>query len=156
MFSLDDVNFKIRFGEFSIHLGATLKFLENVELGSASLDMGSGISYTNEMLHYDGESVNGIIGKIEKGFKIDEDNIKLDIGSTGELALTNKVMGGTAGGHCHYDIHWWIIGKQDDFEGKMFAGCYQKHNGKMAFALIFRLNTTELARFEWDVDKVIA
>ena len=156
VFSLDDVNFKIRFGEFSIHLGATLKFLENVELGSASLDMGSGISYTNEMLHYDGESVNGIIGKIEKGFKIDEDNIKLDIGSTGELALTNKVMGGTAGGHCHYDIHWWIIGKQDDFEGKMFAGCYQKHNGKMAFALIFRLNTTELARFEWDVDKVIA
>lgn len=154
--SLEDVSLALRFGKPYIKLEATLNFLEEVELGHAKLELGLGIPYSNEMIHYDDESVNGIVGEVGTGIKVDTDRIKIDIGTSGQLALTDKVMAATAGGKCNYDIDLWIVGAKSEFEGKVFVGCYQKHNGKPAFAIIVRKDTSEIARFEWDINKVIA
>lgn len=154
--SLDDVELKIHFGEPNISLSAKFMLLDAVELGHAKIQLGAGLSYSNTLLGYDGESVSGAVGEVGTGIKVDTSNLKLDIGATIELALTNRVMGLTAEGHLKYDVHWWILGKSDSFEGRMFLGCYQKQNQKYAFALLFQKGGNEVIRFDWDVDKVIA
>ena len=148
--SLDDVSMELRFNRPYISLSAKLKFLEKVELGNASIKVGMDLPYTNQLLGYNGDLVNGFVGSLGLGIKMETSNCKLDVGGSTELALTDKVLGLSEEGHGDIDVHWWKIGTHLEADCKVFLGFYQKHNGSYCFALIAQINNGKQFKAEWD------
>lgn len=132
---LDDTTVTFKPRDFYISVSTKLNLLGLVDVGSCSLELGEGISYTNLLLGMEGTSVNGIVGKLTLGLDIDTNNFDLKTQGTLEAALTNKVVGIRAIGSIDAEISWWVFSKDYFAHGEFFLGVYQKHNGEWQFAV---------------------
>ncbi len=158
--SLDDVELKFRFYTPYISLSAKLKFIEKVEIGHASIMLGSDLPYTNDLIGITGGGVNGIVGEVGTGIKYQSpgENVDIDIGASGELALTNVVCGFTVKGNIKVIVKWWLLEAiHVDASGRAFFGFFVKNNGHGTFALYYQLNGNKIEKpLDWDTGRVIA
>lgn len=137
--SLEEITVQFCLKDFYISVEAKAKILEMIEVGHAKLEMGCGISYTNALLNMNKESVNGIVGEITVGIKFEGSLCDIDGGLTGQLALTDKVMGYTGKGSLEAEFEWWVFVKRfNTGEASMFLGFYEQHNGDVVFAVKVR------------------
>ncbi len=150
VFSLDDVKMELRIHDPYISLGAKAKFLEAIELGSAKIELGRGISYTNNLISYSGESVNGFVGQAAAGIKFETDNCDIDGGVDARLALTDRVCGLNAGGHVKATWKWWIFQDEVNLDGKLFIGLYTAHNNSRVFSVVVQGNNGKRYHIDWN------
>ena len=157
LLNFDDTTLSLSLGHRYIGVSTTLKlFDELAELGKADIKLGLSVPYSNPLLGYEEDPLIGLVGSYQKGLKIDASNFKLDIGSGGGVALSDKVIGLNAEGQIKYDIGWWVFKAHDMANGKAFIGMYQKHNGDYVFALIANTNDNSPLNLEWNPKAVIA
>ena len=133
--SLDDTTVELRLNQFYLSVNTTAKLLEFLEIGSARLQMGTGIEYTNMLLGMNGESVTGIVGELSAGLNVDERNFKLISKGTLTVALTDKLVGVTVDGNVEVEISWWIFSAGVMADGELYAGIYRQHNGNWQFVV---------------------
>lgn len=133
--SLDDFTLGLRLKEFRIRAETKVKFLGIAEVGSAKLQLGMGLEYENPLFVIQHEA-NGIIGELEKGLKIDEDNFLLEFTGKQNLALTDQAVGLWVNGHFHAKIGWWVFVADKSADGNAYIGWYRQQNDKMAFAVL--------------------
>lgn len=135
LFSLDDVEHGFRLKEPRIRLSAKTKFLDLIEIGYSKYQLGFGLEFDNPLFTLQNKP-NGFIGEVGKGPKIDTHNLKLDIGASVNLAVTDQIIGIGAGGKFNVEISWWVFVKEIHANGDVFIGAYRQHNGKWAFAAV--------------------
>lgn len=126
--SFEDTTLTFSIGRGYVGMSTTLKFLEAIELGSASFEAGN-IDYTNELLGIDDESVKGFVGKASRGIKWEADNVDIDVSATGELALTDKFLGISGNGTMNIELSWWVFKKEMDKSGDFCVGFFDEGNG---------------------------
>jgi secreted protein with Ig-like and vWFA domain len=142
LLSLDDTKLNLRFKNPYIGVETTLKAFEAVELGSASIKLGMNMDYSNSLIGYDGVGINGIVGKLSKGFKLELANCLVDISGSEEVAISDKVIGSDTEGHGKYRFEWWFFSHEKEVSGEVFLGMYQQHNGKYCFGVVVRNGTS--------------
>lgn len=133
--SLDDTTVELRLNQFYFSIKTTAKLLDLIEIGSARLQMGTGIEYTNTILGMNGESVTGIVGELSAGLNVDERNFKLIAKGSLTVALTDKLVGVTVDGNVDVEISWWIFSGGVMADGELYIGVCRQHNGDWQFAV---------------------
>ena len=133
---LDDVTMKLRFGRPYISLDTKAKLFDAVDLGKASVELGMDIPYNNSLIDYSGTEINGFVGRISAGLKFKALITDIDVSGSGELAVSDQVVGATFKGNVSVNIEWWILHKDFKHEGGVFLGMYRQHNGTYAFGMI--------------------
>lgn len=154
--SFEDTTLSLSLGHKYISLSTKMKLLELAEVGQASIKLGLELPYTNTLIGYEDETVMGLVGSYQRGFKYESNNCTIDISSGGEAAITDRVIGLSASGKVKYELKWWIFSAGDEANGKAFIGVYQKHSGNYVFAFIAGLNGNDPIVVEWDPKAVIA
>lgn len=132
---LDDTTISLRLKDFYFSVKTTAKLFEVVELGKCSIELGTGIPYTNTLLGFEDETVTGFVGSLSVGPKVETSNLLFDTHGSVEFALTNKIFGVTVDGEVTVEVSWWIFSKEYFTKGEAFLGVYQKHNGDWQFAV---------------------
>lgn len=108
LLSLEDVTLGLRLKEFRIRAETKTKFLGLMEVGHTKFQLGCGLEYNNPLFILQDEP-NGFIGEAGVGPKIDTDNLKLNIGATLNLALTDQVIGIWGAGDFEVKTSWWVL-----------------------------------------------
>ncbi len=152
--TLENVNIEFRLKELYFSVQADAKILEMVKVGHAQLEMGSGIKYTNALLNMNEESINGIHAQVTIGIMFDGSLCDVDAKGTGDLALSDKVIGLTLKGNMEAEFQWWLWVKRFNAgEASFFIGFYQQHNGDTVFAVKVRTPTKDqLVNLMWGVN----
>lgn len=99
-----------------------------MEVGHTKFRLGCGLEYNNPLFILQDEP-NGFIGEAGVGPKIDTDNLKLNIGATLNLALTDQVIGIWGAGDFEVKISWWVLVSDLKAHRDIFGGFYKQHNG---------------------------
>ncbi len=130
-------NSTLRLNNVKMEAETTAKLLEHVELGHALLQIGY-FPYTNQLLGMDSENVYGFNGEVKLGIGVDTKNCKVDLSGTGGLTLTNRFIGLTGRGDCHFYINWWVLVKEFNAQGLSTMGYYLDHDNVGTFTIRFR------------------
>lgn len=145
--SFDDIEARLRF--------AGLKATANIKLlgfgvGSAEMQIGSKVSYTNMLLGIDDIEGVGADIRLSPQIKLEFWNSYVEVGGYNELTmLWRKVLGLSCGGHLKSVLKLWVI--TEDFEGSadMFIGAYEQHNQKAAFGVVISVNGRKVVNAIW-------
>lgn len=135
LLSLDDTTLGLRLRSPRLRLETTAKLLDLVELGHLSAQVGYGLDYTNPLFTVQ-NAPNGIILEVGLGFKLEMDNFNVNLGGSGNLAITDQAIGLLMKGQVKADIRWWVFVKEYDAEGSFYLGWYRQHNGEFGFNIL--------------------
>lgn len=133
--SLDDTTITFRPKDFYISVATNAKLLGLVDVGKCSLELGSGISYTNLLLGMNDEAVTGILGRLTVGPDIHTNNLDVTVQGTAVVALTDRVLGMQLTGDLDVEISLWVFAKDYFAKGELFLGVYRRHSGDWQFAI---------------------
>ena len=101
-------NSTLRLNYVKMEAETTAKILEHMEVGHALLKLGY-FPYTNQLLNMDSENVYGIHGEVQLGVGLNTNNCDINLSGTGKITVTNRFVGLSADGDCHFYIHWWVL-----------------------------------------------
>lgn len=140
VFALEDVELKFRLLDPYVSLGAKAKLLGFLDVGEAKIQMGMGIPYSNSLLGFGGEKMNGFLAELKIGLAAEAGNFKFDVNGQGSLALLSQVFGSYSRGTAEVNVEWWVLRKHARADGDFFIGVYQTHSGGWKFAVKARDN----------------
>lgn len=130
-------NSTLRLNYLGMEAETTAKILEHMEVGNARLQLGN-FPYTNQLLNMDSENVYGIHGEVRLGVGLNTDNCDINLSGTGKVTVTNRFVGLSADGDCHFYIHWWVLVNRFNAQGMSTAGYFLDHDRVGTFTIRFR------------------
>ena len=130
-------NSTLRLNYVKMEAETTAKILEHMEVGHALLKLGY-FPYTNQLLNMDSENVYGIHGEVQLGVGLNTNNCDINLSGTGKITVTNRFVGLSADGDCHFYIHWWVLVNRFNAQGMSTAGYFLDHDRVGTFTIRFR------------------
>ncbi len=130
LLSIPDANFKLGFDPFSLTAQASLKFLDEITLANAEIELGT-FDYTNAILGLDNAETTGIRASLTTGIDWSNDSTcSIKFTGTGEANAHKRFIGIQYTGTAMVDFKWWIFSKEFKDEGTCLFGVYTSYYGE--------------------------
>lgn len=117
-----------------IKLKSDVKVLDKMDLATVTIQCGN-ISYTNSLLGLENENVAGVVATVSKELKWKTDRCDISLSGSGQLVLTDHVIGVDLEGTASVEVRWWVFSKSSDLNGKSFVGVYISEDGDAVFTV---------------------
>ena len=140
LFTMPDTEVQIGLDQLLLSANAELKFLDEIKLSEAEIELGTIEGYYEPLLFENsGENVFGLYAKLKQGLMWEIPNCNVDISGTGEFNFHSKFIGCKYTGTAQIDIKWWLFNKKIDKSGSILVGFYFPDNDVTQFTIRTRI-----------------
>ena len=137
---MPDTEVQIGLDQLLLSANAELKFLDEIKLSEAEIELGTIEGYYEPLLFENsGENVFGLYAKLKQGLMWEIPNCNVDISGTGEFNFHSKFIGCKYTGTAQIDIKWWLFNKKIDKSGSILVGFYFPDNDVTQFTIRTRI-----------------